>query len=101
MKDVLFTTPTRASKYTRAYTLLSDPVIPLSGDKALSHIIEARLFKTQYNAIRSAAKDSKSQIFSEYRTVLEAKKRSYPAEPELHFIENLYIFMPLRKLSSC
>lgn len=78
MKDIVFSTPKRATKYKEAYAKISQSVIPYSSDKALSIVVEAKLTKFQYNIIRNAAKDNNSNIYPNYETITAAKKKCYP-----------------------
>lgn len=77
IKNVVFSTPTRASKYKKA---ISDIKIqPFSPDQALSIFVEAKLTKFQYNVIRDAAKSQKSNLYPNYESITLAKKRCYPS----------------------
>lgn len=78
MKDVTLSTPTRASKYKKAYTKVN--AIQFSSDEALSVFIEAKLTKFQYNIIRDAAKQHNSNLYPNYESITSAKKRCYPQD---------------------
>ena len=77
VKDSIFTTPTRARKIRMAYQRSNNEVVRLSGDEALSVLVEAQLTKHQYKIIQEQDK----KRFPPYGKVLEAKKRCYP-KPE-------------------
>lgn len=76
IKNVAFSTPTRASKYKEA--LKKESEVPFSADEALSLFVEAKLTKFQYNLIRSSAKSHNSTLYPNYESITAAKKRCYP-----------------------
>lgn len=75
VKEVLTTTPTRASKYKKAYRLFQQTADDkVASNKALSVFVEAKLTRHQYNLIRELAKDK----FPSYKTLQKTKKECYP-----------------------
>lgn len=72
IKNVAFSTPTRASKYKES--LKKESEVPFSADDALSLFVEAKLTKFQYNLIRSSAKSHKSILYPNYESITAAKK---------------------------
>lgn len=50
----------------------------LPSDKALSLLIEGQLSKFQYNTLRTSAMEMNCNLYPNYETVTEAKKRCYP-----------------------
>lgn len=79
VKEVKFSTPTRASKYRQAFKRREGESLYLSEDKALSVLIEAKLTRHQYNIIREADKKK----FPSYKKIQEAKKRCYPSKEHM------------------
>lgn len=77
IKNVAFSTPTRASKYKKAISAIK--VQPFSPDQALSIFVEAKLTKFQYNVIRDAAKSNNSNLYPNYEYITLAKKKCYPS----------------------
>lgn len=74
-KQVTSTTPTRASKYIKAYKLYKQPPdVKLSPDKALSIFIDAKLIRYQYNLIRKPTRS----ISPDYKILQKAKQECYP-----------------------
>lgn len=78
IKDIVFSTPKRASKYKEAYKKAGSVVRPFTHDEALSLTVEAKLTKFQYNVIRNAAKAHGSQLYPNYEAVTATKKLCYP-----------------------
>lgn len=69
------TSPNRAIKYQNAYKKSVKPQQQLlSGENALSVLIDAKLSREQYNVIRRSAPEK----FPSYKIVQEAKKECYP-----------------------
>lgn len=73
LKDVAFTTPTRAKKYKKAFQ--KDCEVPFSTDEALSFFVEAKLTKFQYNLMRTSAKSHNSSLYPNYESITVAKKK--------------------------
>ncbi|XP_030766971.1 uncharacterized protein LOC115890777 [Sitophilus oryzae] len=74
--EVTATSPTRASKYRKAYKELLKDRGPrlMTGEDALAVLVEAKLSRHQYNVIRM----SDPEKFPSYKNVQEAKKLCYP-----------------------
>lgn len=79
LEDII-RSPRRASKYRQAYEVFEDTHSRrMSGEEALSTMVEAKLTKHQYSVIRS--KDP--ERFPPYNIVLEAKKACYPKKEDI------------------
>lgn len=78
IKDIVFSSPERATKYKNAYDKLDTTPSVYTPDKALSLVVEAKLTKFQYNIIRNTAKQNNCNIYPNYETITVAKKGSYP-----------------------
>lgn len=75
VKEISFTTPKRAAKYRKAFEAHEKCVIrKLTGDEALSMIVEAKLTRHQYQTVRSHDKEK----FPCYKIIQQAKKLCYP-----------------------
>ncbi|KAG5882260.1 hypothetical protein JTB14_014957 [Gonioctena quinquepunctata] len=59
-----------------------------SAEAALSLIIEYRMFKHVYQAIRSGALERNSKMYPSYKSVLGAKKKSYPPKDDITITES-------------
>lgn len=78
IKEVTATTPTRATKYRKAYKDSLVPHVQISSNQAISMLVEAKLTKYQYNIVRSTAITHGKKIFPNYEAVIQAKKQCYP-----------------------
>lgn len=80
VKEITVTTPTKTTKFRKAYKDSLVPHIEISSNQALSMLVEAKLTKYQYNIVRSTAKTPNRKIFLIYNSVLyiQAKKQCYP-----------------------
>lgn len=79
VKEITFSSPKRATRYRKAFKMSQSPIIQLSGESALSMIVDAKLTRHQYNIIRS--KDKKR--FPSYKIVQAAKRRCYPQKSDI------------------
>ena len=87
MKEVTQTTPTRATKFKKAFKSPALAPIPYSAEEALSLLIENNLTKKHYNNIREGAKYRNSNIYPSYKVVLEAKLACYPPKETIRITE--------------
>lgn len=71
--------PTRASKYRKAYTKSNETVVPLTPFQALKMFVEADLTKRQYEIIRATNKGH----YPCYELLLKAKQECYPPKTTL------------------
>lgn len=80
VKDLSTSSPSRASKYKAGLRLAGKAAVTkLSGDSALSMLVEAKLTRSQYEVVRMTAKTHNTPIYPCYPKVLEAKTRCYPS----------------------
>lgn len=73
LHEITSTSPKRASRYRKAYVKSLDAQ-PMSGEDALSVLVDAKLSRHQYNIIRMSAPEK----FPSYKKVQAAKKDCYP-----------------------
>lgn len=78
LKEITTTTPTRARRYKEAFDK-KEQIVPLSGEEALSTMVEAQLTTHQYKVVRS--RDPKK--FPAYKNVITAKRKCYPENIEV------------------
>ena len=60
----------------------------MSGNEALSLIVEGRLTKSRYQLIRSVSLSKNCKLYPPYGCVLDAKKRCYPVKSEISVTES-------------
>lgn len=81
VKDVLTTSPARASKYSLAYKSSLPPApCEMTGEEVLVVIVEAKLTKQSYLDIRSSLGRKNFDAYPSYRKVVEAKAYCYPQD---------------------
>lgn len=78
LKDVT-NSPTRASKYRKAYSKENDIIPPLSPFEALKMFVEADLTRRQYEIIRA----TNQRHYPCYDLLLKAKQECYPPKTDL------------------
>jgi len=84
VKDVTLGSPSKAKKYRR---LEFTPESILSGDSALSLVIEQKLSKSQYQGLRTISKENNCNLYPPYKEVLEAKRKCYPPKSSITITE--------------
>lgn len=94
IKDVTFTSPSRASKYRKSFTEKEKQCTnTISADGALSLLIDAQLSRHQYNIVRSHSKST----FPSYKVIQTAKKKCYP-DTNSYKIEELKVEVSVQSL---
>lgn len=75
LRDITTTTPSRASKYKKAYKRsLEQEIKIMSGEDALAMMIKAKLSRSQYEVVRASAPDR----FPSYKVIQKIKTECYP-----------------------
>lgn len=72
VKNATLTSPTRALKYRKA--LETKPEVTLSADAALSYLVDCKLSKSDYQALRSLSVGQHCRMVPPYSKVAEARK---------------------------
>lgn len=75
MKDVTLGSPSKAEKYRKSLEFVSETI--LSGDKALSLIIEQKLSRGQHQSLRNISLENNCKLYP-YKEVLITKRKYYP-----------------------
>ena len=80
MHEVSMRSPTRAKQINTAWksAQLGRTIMAYTPDKALSLLVEAKLSKSQYQLLRTQAKEHGTNLYPSYHKVKEAKKNCYP-----------------------
>ncbi|XP_072400420.1 uncharacterized protein [Diabrotica undecimpunctata] len=78
MKDIVFFSPSRVTKYKEAYSNTKQNITSLTSDEALSIVVEGKLTKIQYNLIRNTAREHNSNMYPNYEAIISAKTKCYP-----------------------
>ena len=86
IRDITQDDPSKASQYRESMEHVSEGV--LSGNEALSLIVEGRLTKYSYQLIRSVSLCKNCKLYPPYGCVLDAKKRCYPVKSEISVTES-------------
>lgn len=86
IRDITQGSPSRASQYRKSMKRVSENV--LSGDEALSLIVEGKMTKGQYQLIRSVSVNKNCKLYPPYGFVLDSKKKCYPAKSEISVTES-------------
>lgn len=86
VKEVTTTSPTRASKYRRAYAVTDETT--LSEEAALSALIEYKFSKSTYQGMRTLGKENNCKLYPSYGKVMKAKKRCYPPSDAISITES-------------
>jgi hypothetical protein len=89
VKNVTQTTPTRALKYKNAFEDSLNHITPLTKNKALSILVEAKITKHQYNIIREQANKKNYKLYPLYYVVRQAKKECFPDAQFISISENV------------
>lgn len=76
VKDVTLGSPSKAEKYRKSLEFVSETI--LSGDKALSLLIEQKLSRSQYEGLRNISLENNCKLYPSYKNVLIAKRKCYP-----------------------
>jgi len=85
VKDVTLGSPSKAEKYRRSLEFTPESI--LSGDSALSLVIEQKLSKIQYQGLRTISKENNCNLYPPYKEVLEAKRKCYPPKSSITITE--------------
>lgn len=59
----------------------------LSGEAALSLLVEQKLSKCEYMGLRTVSKENNCNLYPPYRTVLQAKRKCYPLLTDITITE--------------
>lgn len=86
VKDATLTTPTRASRYRKF--LETKPEVTLSADAALSYLVDRKMSKNDYQALRSLSIGQHCRMVPPYSKVAEAKKLCYPPQTAITITES-------------
>ncbi|XP_011867945.1 PREDICTED: uncharacterized protein LOC105562053 [Vollenhovia emeryi] len=86
IRDVTEGSPSKASQYRKSMERVSEDV--LSGNEALSLVVEGKMTKSQYQLIRSVSVKKNCKLYPPYKCVLDSKKKCYPAKSEISVTES-------------
>ena len=79
LNDITTKSPTRASKYRKAFQLALKPQkVGVSSNDALALVIDSKLSKDGYQNIRNLQNKVEATFLPSYKHVSEAKNRCYP-----------------------
>lgn len=72
--------PQRAEKYQAAYksSETNKPISKISGDLALSDVVEAKMTRHAYEIVRKRLSQCNAQVYPPYEKILQAKVDCYP-----------------------
>lgn len=83
LKEATQTTPTRATKFKRAYKHPASVPVPYTPLQALALFVNARMTKFQYNLIRQEAKQRHCNIYPSYDKLKKEKVSCYPPRKKI------------------
>lgn len=96
LKDVTTSSPSHAAKYKTAYRAADLPLCKeISGDLALSDLVEDKMTRESYQLIRKRELQNNARVYPSYHKVSDAKTRCYP--PDIKVTETL-AEVPLQSL---